>query len=529
MNRFQNFIVSLVTLLLLGLLSPGTSPAGRLTLQEKRGKEIYLRGRSTSNQKITANLVTARVQMPATAMPCASCHGLDGRGKSEGGVIPSNITWEALTKPGGIRHPNRREYPPYTDHLLDRAITRGLDPAGNPLAFVMPRYGMSREDLVALRTYLKRLGKNQDPGVTETRIRVGTILPAKGPLAPMGQAMQAVMLAYFDEINAQGGIHNRRIELQAAKSADRASATRRNAAQLLEEEPVFAMVGAFLNGAGNELVALIEEEEVPLVGPLTRFPLVPSPPNRHLFYLYSGLEDQARVLVDFAAQTLPTRNPHVAILSPEHERLVNVREAIEVQGKKAGWNSVTTFRYPPGRFDAGQFATQLSREGADAVFFLGSGGEASALMKEAEKLPWTPTIFLPGSLVGTGIFDSPVRFTKKIFLSFPSLPSDHTRTGVMEYRVLAEKHQLPARHLRAQVLAYCAAKILVKGLEQAGKDLSREGLIMALEGLYEFDTGLTPPITYGPDRRIGALGAYVVGIDLEKKAFVSLSKWITPQ
>ncbi len=47
-------------------------------------------------------------------------------------------------------------------------------------------------------------------------------------------------------------------------------------------------------------------------------------------------------------------------------------------------------------------------------------------------------------------------------------------------------------------------------LEACGKDLSRERLVTALEGLYEYETGLMPKITYGPNRRIGALGAYVV-------------------
>ena len=54
---------------------------------------------------------------------------------------------------------------------------------------------------------------------------------------------------------------------------------------------------------------------------------------------------------------------------------------------------------------------------------------------------------------------------------------------------------------------------MVESLKRAGKDLSREKLIQTLEALYEYRTGLTPAITYGPNRRIGAMGAYVGHFD----------------
>ena len=76
-------------------------------------------------------------------------------------------------------------------------------------------------------------------------------------------------------------------------------------------------------------------------------------------------------------------------------------------------------------------------------------------------------------------------------------------------------------------LQIAAARILVHALELCGKDLSREGLVTKLEGLYEYDTGLLPKITFGPNRRIGALGAYVVTLDPEKKLFPATVEWIS--
>jgi hypothetical protein len=61
--------------------------------------------------------------------------------------------------------------------------------------------------------------------------------------------------------------------------------------------------------------------------------------------------------------------------------------------------------------------------------------------------------------------------------------------------------------------------LLSEGMKQAGRDASREKLINALEGLHDFDTGLTPLISFGPGRRLGLNGAHVVTVDLPDQRF----------
>ena len=157
---------------------------------------------------------------------------------------------------------------------------------------------------------------------------------------------------------------------------------------------------------------------------------------------------------------------------------------------------------------------------------MSTGEETHAIVKEAEKLNWFPSIYLSGAAAGKEIFDTPAGFNGKIFFSFPSSPADQTPDGIKEFQALAEKYKVPAQHLAAQIAAYGACKVLVEALKRSGRDLSREKLIANLEGLNQFETGVTPAITYGPNRRIGALGAYVISVDLQKKQFVPASSWI---
>lgn len=497
-----------------------------LTPQEKRGKQIYVQGTSSSGREILAYLGDASLEVPGSAMACANCHGLNGEGKPEGGVVPSNLTWEALTKPYGVTHSSGRTHPPYTERAVELALTRGLDPAGNKLLNVMPRYQMSREDMADLLAYLKRLGKDIDPGVSDERIVIGTVLPTREDLAGIGQAIKAVTTAYFEEVNSQGGIYNRKVELKFIGTAETPAATSANVRRFIQTELVFALTGAFTAGADSELASLMNELEVPLVGPLTLYPQVGYPLNRHVFYLLSGTDGQARALVNFASQKLPDKKAGVAVVYPESELAAGVLEAIKDQCQKKSCGPLETYSYQRARFDAPACASKLSQTNKNIVFFLGTGEEGLALMKEADKLRWSPLLYLPGAAVGKEVFDAPLSFNRKIFISFPTSPVDQTAEGIAEFRALATKHKLPATHLATQLSAYSAAKILVEGLKRTGKDVSREKLIETLEGLRQYATGLTPAVTYGPNNRIGAMGAYVITIDLEKKEFLPASAWV---
>ena len=73
--------------------------------------------------------------------------------------------------------------------------------------------------------------------------------------------------------------------------------------------------------------------------------------------------------------------------------------------------------------------------------------------------------------------------------------------------------------------ALAAVKLLVEGLRGAGHTLDRERLVEAIEALYRYETGLTPPLTYGPNRRIGALGAHVMVVDIANKTTRPVGEW----
>ena len=503
----------------------GLSPQRReLTLQEKRGKAFYLRGESASGQEITA--IMNDVDVPASTLTCAGCHGNRGQGITEGGVTAGNMTWAFLTKPYGHSDDGGRKHPPFTESSFARLMTSGIDPAGNKLAVAMPTYRMSQEDMANLIAYLKRIETDTDPGVTDTSIVLGTVLPEKTALSGLAQSMDDVLQAYFAEINSRGGIYNRKIQLRVMYGDPKSTVS--NVKRLIDEDQVFAIVSGLAAGAEDGVAALTQEAEVPFVGPSTLLPQRGSPLNRYIFYLLPGLKEQGRALVTFAAKKNDSSKLNAAIISPDLEFNRSVTTTIEEQMKKVRWNSLTTNYYARERFSAAELVNEFLQKKIDTVFFVGSGVEAGAILREADSVGWTPTLYMLGSLVGRNVVDLvSARMKDRVFLAFPTVPADVSAAGAAEYTALLQRNKLVSSHAAAQASAIAAARILVYALERCGKDLSRERLVTTLEGLYEYDTGLSPKITFGPNRRIGALGAYVVTIDPEKKLFPASLEWIS--
>jgi ABC-type branched-subunit amino acid transport system substrate-binding protein len=501
------------------------SPVTILTQHERRGKAIYHRGMTSTGREIVA--VMGEVDVPASTLTCAGCHGARGEGKTEGGVTAGELTWKHLTKPYGHTHPNGRKHGPFDELSFIRSVANGVDPAGNTLLVAMPRYQMMQDEMSDLIAYVKRIEADRDPGLTEQTITVGSVLPAHGPLAETGAAMRDVLLAYFDNVNSHGGIYSRKIDMRVAESGADADATAAGVKEFIAREQVFAFVGGVSAGAEGEIAALVAEREIPFVGPLALLALTGAPFNRQVFYLLPGVTEQARSLVAFTASKPGLTKSRAAVVVSEGTLITAAAVAAEMQAEKSGWGTVERYAYKAGGFDGAQLVRKLRQDNVGVVFFFGQGGDVAAFVKEATAVGWIPHILLLGTLVGRDLIDAiPQTLSNKLFLAFPTVPEDITQGGMSEFRALREKYKFASRHLTSQLLAFAAAKVFVEALKRAGQDLTREKLIVALEGFYDFETGIVPRLTFGPNRRVGSAGAYIVGIDAGKKQFVNVGGWV---
>jgi ABC-type branched-subunit amino acid transport system substrate-binding protein len=576
--------------------APAASVAVSPTALEAEGKRIYRTGAGGAGPEITALIGgEGGTEVGAAALPCAGCHGLDGRGRPEGGVVPSDLTWEALTRPYAAGPNGGRRHPPYDERTLKRAITLGIDAGGAPLQPAMPRYRLAQEQAAALIAYLRRLGNEIDPGVAADRLRLGVLLPP----GPESEEVRRRLDAFAARLAAAGGIYGRSLELRyleaeppppeplppeapAPPPPEAAAAARRAAVErFLAGSQVFALVASAFAGAERELAGLAAEQELPVVGALTASPPAGSPLNRYVFYLQPGLAEQARALVEAAAASLGGAAGRLGLLLPRAAARSTPAEsppraggpggdleaasaAARFQCDRLGLQPWAASYAPAGApsGDRGQkgpgagsdlehVVAAASRAGVEALVLLGGEAEARELLTRADALGWHPRVYLLAALAVPAVVDAPAAFAGRLYLAAPGLPSDLTPQGLELLRPAAAPPGRPSspsgpsgptaapapaaapppadRPTPYERAAVAALETLREALTRCGREIGRERLIAALEELRDFQTGLAPPLTFGPDRRIGALGAYLVTYDPRQGTLAPAGGWVTPR
>lgn len=520
------------------------STPGQLTPAEQRGKKIYLKGEDEGGE-ITALLGGSDTEVPASTFACATCHGLKGEGTNEGGLQAPSLVWSALAAPGTSAL-TRQERAAYTEAALVRALRAGLDSSRGRLHPGMPRYRMSDEQAANLVAYLKKLGREVEPGVSETTIKVGAALPLSGALAQVGGDLKATLAAAFAEANERGDTYGRRFELVVEDSRGDIAGTRAAHRKLIEQGDVFALAGSYEPRGSVAADEFLRQSEVPLVGPVTLSPHLTLPPNRFVFYLLPTFDDQARSLVDFIAAQSPNgrasgdsarvkegqiapvgRKASVAVIHVNGELETAALAALRAQARLRSLEIVSEQNYEAGRFAPARAVEMLARARPEYVFFFGGAQDIVACAREMERAHVNASLVSSVLMLGGGAFELPPPVAARTFLAYPSaLPNEE---DFAEFLSVMQRRGVPLRSPAFQSIAYAAAKTLIEATKLSSRELSRHTFVDALEGLRGYRTGVVPPISFGPNRRVGVEGSYVVGIDLVNKRYTALSEQIIPR
>jgi ABC-type branched-subunit amino acid transport system substrate-binding protein len=525
-------LASVLALAGLLLFSPDSEPlAADLTEAEERGKYIYESGRSRGGRVITADLQRGEPPVPGHILPCINCHGADGRGAEDYvGVAPLNVNWYALASTGAHVHA-LRGHEPFDELSLARAIVLGKDPSGNDMDKAMPRYDMAKEDVQDLIAYLKAMDSQSDPAISGSVISIGTVLPMEGRHAGLGNAIRETIEAVFDDVNANGGINERQLKLVVGGWNDSGDPQIWTARDLANKEPVAALVSPYVPNYDAELEALATEKRLPVVGPYSV--LQPDgddeDDNRFTFYLLAGLELQARALVDAATAKVTAAETGLAIVYPRVRFFDELAAAAAHQARTQGFASVTQKVFELNEFRPESTVFSLREDDAGVVLFLGSAPELAQFARRAEQTEWQPLLLAPALLAERNIFELPGSFSRRVLLAYASLPTDYSPEGAADFERLHEKYGFDYSYSIAQVNAYIAAKVLIEGMERAGRNLTRPELVKALESLDGFHPGLAPALSYDEDRRIGSIGVHIVPVDLVEDRFTEPVRWIEPR
>ena len=487
-----------------------------------RGRQIYLTGESPSGGKISG-IVGDSVEVPARLLACANAMGVTGMAVPRS-AAPSDLTWTALTRPYGLDRPDGRHRPPYTEQLLTRAIAMGLDSAGAPLDRAMPRYRLSLDDNADLIAYLRYMEQDHDPGVGADLIRIGVILPPNAESTGLAEAIRGILQGQVKALNERGGVYHRRVILRFAE-APRERGRRQSVVQDLTSgsEPVFAILAANLGAVDPEVPAAAEREKVPLLGVVAP-PASDRPrPGRFVFFLLAGPDDQALALSRLALQDGRSSTVFAIVHGADASQRA-LGETLCDRFRRAGLGPPIDIELSDTPGSLVTVCQSLRR--ADVIVFLGPPGQTARLLTSLADRGQVPTILFPGTLADRDLLELPRSFDGHLQIALPITPSDQTAEGLARFHQLVGSSQSLQRHRTSQLGVLTAADVLVEGLRRAERGLSRERFVAELEHIRDFHTGLAPPLTFNPNRHVGARGAHAIRIDLLGHRLVPNGPWI---
>ncbi len=342
------------------------------------------------------------------------------------------------------------------------------------------------------------------PGVMPTTIRLGTILPLSGPMSVRGQLALGGLKAGLARANRERGPHGRELVLLALD--DEFDPTRTNAIvqQLVEVEQVFCLVAPLGTPTNKAIIDYLVRNEVPVVAPLSGSSLLSIPPKRNYFALQVNYVVEGTLLARYAVETLGAKR--IAIFYSNDD--------FGQEGVRAFHLELDNFHLQPVHVErswrgeslaASVIVERLRAAEPDTVLIYAYMDQAAELLREAERQKFHPR------WLGSYILWDPVFFdlagpqaVEGMIVGQPYLDPLGPEPAAEFYRLDLSVFARETKPGGYSASGYTAACLMAEGLRRAGLNLTRAGLITALEGLQNWSGGLVTGISYSRHDRRGS-------------------------
>jgi ABC-type branched-subunit amino acid transport system substrate-binding protein len=331
-------------------------------------------------------------------------------------------------------------------------------------------------------------------------IVIGQTIALSGGQAEHGRAVQLGARAYFDKVNAAGGVHGRRILLTTLDDAGNAAKAAENTALLIDRENVLAVFGGIEGGPCVASMRVATEKRVPLVACLAGSPELRDPFNRYVFPVRAAHYSEFERLIDLSVESGARR---IGFLHSDSEtgrkHLANVRKLLA----RYKLDVAAAIAIPNDKPDAKKIADQIVAGKLDVVFNHGSYALYGDIVREMNTRG-ADTRFMA---VNSGAQQMARTLGKEahgiIFTQVVPFPWGATPPVVAEHKAALKAAAPGAEPSFSSLEGFISAKVLVAGLQRAGPRLSREDLIAGLEQLGNHDVGGFA-VVYGPASRTGS-------------------------
>ncbi len=336
-----------------------------------------------------------------------------------------------------------------------------------------------------------------EEGVTDTEIHLGQWGPQTGPAAAWGNVARGTG-DYFKWINDNGGIHGRKIVYHMFDDGYNPAKTKAGVKELQEGTGIFAWACGVGTSPGLAVRDYLAKRNVPWVGPAAGSMHWVNPPLKNLFAVYPLYVGEAKALVKYAIEKMGKKRVAIAYLNDEYGK--NGLRGALAELKAHGMEAVAQVSMEAKDSDLKPHVMKLRKAKPDMILMWTTVGHSARIVGISKAMQFTPQFM---STSTTSDFPLMMHITKGLWegvitATLGELPdSGHPLLDKYKKEVF---DQYAAKEERWGVFYYAGilfTEPMIEGLKNAGRDLTREKFIAAMEGIRGFK-GIGPEVNFKP-------------------------------
>jgi len=346
-----------------------------------------------------------------------------------------------------------------------------------------------------------------DQGLTDDSIKVGQISDLSGATAVWGVPTTNATRMRFEEANANGGIHGRKLELIVEDGQYQVPVSVKAANKLLNRDKVFVMLGNIGTPANNANLPRQLRMGVANLFPVTAAVSMYEPLHPMKFSYYVSYRDQVRGAVDYMSKKFNATKVCMQTQATDygHEAEIGYEQAVAAHGL----DSVYLGRHKVSETDFVGTVTRLKNSGCEVLFLGTIITDTIQLYSAARKAGWEIPIVGNMVVMHPLIAESADGGMEGLYSVGPTVVTDlegdseeakWRRDWYQRYRTRFNEEP----NVQSQV-AYVTADLMIRAMEAAGRDLTTEKMLAELEKISHYEDPFGgPSLSFGPAKHQGS-------------------------
>jgi ABC-type branched-subunit amino acid transport system substrate-binding protein len=349
--------------------------------------------------------------------------------------------------------------------------------------------------------------KKYDPGASDTEIKIGNIMPYSGPASSYG-VIGKTEAAYFDKVNAEGGINGRKIKFISYDDAYSPPKAIEQARKLVESDEVLLIFQPLGTPSNTATQKYMNAKKVPQLFVATGATKWGDPKNFPWTMGWQpNYQSEGRIYAKYILDHYP--NSKIAVFwqndDAGRDQVKGVRDGL---GAKADM-IIADKSYEVSDPTVDSQIVALHDSGADIFMTWAAPKGAAQAIRKVGELGWKPKFFLANVSTSVAAVLKPAGLenAKDIistaYLKDPTDPAWKDDPGVQTWRAFMDKYYPDGDKTNSNnIYGYAVAQTMVQVLKQCGDDLTRENVMKQAANLKNFASDVMLPgirINTGPD------------------------------